>query len=124
MMKNSLRNTVLLLGFAFFSTTLLASDGWLAYDSQVKAVNTNGNNNGTTVGVVVEGGSGPCNNAGKSGNLRGWIGFQEQNGISKSALNRLYAMALTAQTTGKKVRIYSYSNYPDCNSAITMEMHD
>jgi hypothetical protein len=40
MMKNSLRNTVLLLGFAFFSTTLLASDGWLAYDSQIKAVNT------------------------------------------------------------------------------------
>jgi hypothetical protein len=85
MMKNSLRNTVLLLGFAFFSTTLLASDGWLAYDSQIKAVNTNGNNNGSTVGVVVEGGSGPCNNSGKSGNLRGWIHFQEQNGISKSA---------------------------------------
>ena len=47
MMKNSLRNTVLLLGFALFSTTLLASDGWLAYDSQIKAVNTNGNNNGS-----------------------------------------------------------------------------
>jgi hypothetical protein len=57
--------------------------------------------------VKVEGGIGPC---------VGWVYFEEENAPSTSAHNQAFAIALTALTAGKKVRIHNYSD-DSCSGA-------
>ncbi|MDR6984490.1 hypothetical protein J2X32_003134 [Rheinheimera pacifica] len=80
---------------------LMGLAGELTRGANVLEVANHASLNKKNFAVKVEGGIGPC---------VGWIYFEEENAPSPSAHNQAFAIALTALTAGKKVRIHNYSS--------------
>ena len=105
-----------LLGF-FFSSTLLASGGYIAQNVELTSV-ANTAANGASFTVKTANGSGPC--SGQSITFR--LSDAGNNGHDEGIHNRAYSTALTALTAGKVVSIYSYADSSVCNRAAYIQI--
>lgn len=115
MLKSHCRIKILIACSVFIAassaSTALAGD--LVIGGTIKAV-TNTSSNQSNFAVQVAGGS-PNNCA------TGWINFPLSAGADADTLKRAFAIALTAMTTGMKVRIHNYHG-SDCNNASYIEL--
>lgn len=99
--------------FILFSMSPLIFADYIATNASVlKVRNTASNTN--TFEIVLEEGSTICN-----GQV---IAFPHTKAASPEVHSRGYALALTALTTGMKIRVYSYTEVAPCRNAAYIEL--
>ena len=89
-------------------TPLTCGAGQLITNATILEV-ANTNNNGPDFAIRMEGGSGVCASS-------TWISFPENKKQSDDSYKQAFSIALTALTTGKKVRIHNFED-DSCSGA-------
>lgn len=102
--------------FAMLSEVSYAAAGYLAKEVSLIKVTSTTDSGANAFWVKSSGGTTNCSGFA--------MRYRTSNVVDDKAIDRAYALALSAYVAGKKVNVYTYKDTSDCNSAASIEFSE